>query len=178
MDEQRFDRWTRSLSASTSRRETLRRLGLGGLAAAFAGLLGRSQAAQAHHCDFYGCGCATGAYHPCADGLVCCPSSPGTPGGAGTCINDFECDDTSPPSDTCGYIGCACATGTFQPCDDGLICCPNSPGLPGGSGVCAPPEQCGSYCTPAGDSCPSYCNWADNCPDCCSGFCGTFGSCA
>jgi hypothetical protein len=36
----------------------------------------------------------------------------------------------------CTGRGCACATGTFNPCDSGLQCCAIYPGLPGGAGVC------------------------------------------
>jgi hypothetical protein len=78
----------------------------------------------------------------------------------------------------CDYIGCGCNTGTRHPCGRGLDCCPNNPGLPGGSGVCAPSGQCGGGgCVGDGGSCPGYCNWGDYCPDCCSGFCGQYGSC-
>lgn len=42
----------------------------------------------------------------------------------------------------CSGAGCACATGTFAPCDYGLSCCPLQPGLPGGPGVCAPDGSC------------------------------------
>jgi hypothetical protein len=36
----------------------------------------------------------------------------------------------------CTGRGCACATGTYSPCDSGLQCCAISPGVPGGTGVC------------------------------------------
>jgi hypothetical protein len=42
----------------------------------------------------------------------------------------------------CSGAGCACATGTYLPCDYGLTCCPLQPGLPGGPGVCAPDGSC------------------------------------
>lgn len=127
MDNEKFDGLARAFSGkAASRRKMLRR----GVAAALAGLSGgsltRTKRASAHHCDWLGCGCATGTQHPCGDGLVCCPSSPGTPGGAG---------------------------------------------------VCAPAGECGGQCVYWGDACPGYCNWGDTCPDCCSGYCGQFGTC-
>jgi hypothetical protein len=125
MDERRFDALTRTLAGSTTRRGILRRASLAGMAAVVGGLLGR-RGASANHCDYIGCGCATGVRHACGNGLVCCPSSPG---------------------------------------------------LPGGGGVCAPRGQCGGACVDQGDSCPAYCNWGDSCPDCCSGYCGQFGAC-
>jgi hypothetical protein len=36
----------------------------------------------------------------------------------------------------CTGRGCACTTGTFSPCDNGLQCCATYPGLAGGAGVC------------------------------------------
>ena len=36
----------------------------------------------------------------------------------------------------CTGRGCACSTGTFNPCDSGLQCCAIYPGVPGGAGVC------------------------------------------
>jgi hypothetical protein len=78
----------------------------------------------------------------------------------------------------CNYIGCGCATGTLHPCNSGLVCCASSPGTPGGAGVCSQPSDCGGPCTGSGGSCGTSCNWGDNCPACCSGWCGDFGSCA
>jgi hypothetical protein len=127
MDSDRFDALARTLASSTSRRDVLRRLRRAGAAAAVLGVFGLRQRSSAHHCTYEGCGCATGTQHPCGRGLVCCPSSPGTPGGAG---------------------------------------------------VCAPRGQCGGSCVDYGYACPGYCNWGDSCSDCCSGFCGQVGSCA
>ena len=36
----------------------------------------------------------------------------------------------------CTGRGCACSTGTYRPCDNGLQCCAIYPGVPGGAGVC------------------------------------------
>lgn len=78
----------------------------------------------------------------------------------------------------CSYVGCGCATGTLHPCNDGLVCCASSPGTPGGAGVCSQPGDCGGPCTGSGGSCGTSCNWGDNCPACCSGWCGDLGTCA
>ena len=125
MDARRFDAVTRSFSEKQTRRSALRRL------AALAGtlfILALPRRARAgFNCTYIGCGCATGTLHPCVDPLVCCASSPGTPGGAGVCSNVSDCD--------------------------------------------AP-------CAPTGGSCSGSCNWGDTCPECCSGYCGQFGSCA
>jgi len=125
MDGDRFDAATRSLAGRQTRRGTLR-----GLAAGVGALLAASiptRARAGFNCDYIGCGCATGTLHPCIDGLVCCASSPGTPGGAG---------------------------------------------------VCSQPSDCDGSCAGSGGSCGSSCNWGDNCPACCSGWCGNLGSCA
>lgn len=128
MDHEKFDALTRVFSKkSSSRRQVLRRAGTAALAGLFGGALLRPKDAAADHCTYGGCGCATGTYHPCEDGLVCCPSSPGTPGGAG---------------------------------------------------VCSPVGECGDSCVYWGNQCPDYCNWGDTCPTCCSGYCGQFGQCA
>lgn len=78
----------------------------------------------------------------------------------------------------CDYIGCGCATGTLHPCIDGLVCCASSPGTPGGAGVCSQPSDCDGSCNGTGGDCGASCNWGDNCPMCCSGWCGDLGSCA
>jgi hypothetical protein len=126
MDQDRFDTLTRVLATPASRRGVLRRARFAGIAAILGAAFGLPRIASANHCDYIGCGCASGTRHACGRGLVCCPSSPG---------------------------------------------------LPGGAGVCAPAGQCGGACVDQGDACPAYCNWGDACPDCCSGFCGDFGSC-
>lgn len=162
MDPRGFDAWTRSLSTRDSRRGALQRLGRAGALAAL--LLGREHLASARHCTSEGCGCATGTQHACGSGLVCCASSPGTPGGAGVCTPRGQCDGgcSSYGSACPGYCnwgdGCAdcctgycnnrgtcdsppnlnatCTGGTQQPCLYGLTCCPYVRGLPGGAGTC------------------------------------------
>jgi hypothetical protein len=125
MDSQRFDALAKSLASS--RRDVLRRLRMAGAAAVLTATFAPRHLALAHHCSYEGCGCTTGILHPCGSGLVCCPSSPGTPGGAGVCMRK---------------------------------------------------GRCGDVCVDTGSACPGYCIWDDGCPDCCSGYCGQFGSCA
>ena len=78
----------------------------------------------------------------------------------------------------CSYIGCGCATGTWHPCNDPLVCCASTPGMPGGAGVCSNPGDCYGPCQASGDFCTGSCNWGDTCPECCSGYCGQYGQCA
>ncbi len=162
MDPRGFDTWTRSLSKRDSRRGALRRLGRAGALAAM--LFGRERLASAHHCAYEGCGCATGTQHACGSGLVCCASSPGTPGGAGVCTPRGQCGGgcqsygSACPgycnwgdrcSDCCtGYcnnrgtcdsppnLNATCTSGTQLPCLYGLTCCPYVRGLAGGAGTC------------------------------------------
>lgn len=124
MDQKSFEKLTRDLATEGTRRSIVKRLGA---LVVGVGLLGaRKRAASADHCNWVGCGCATGVYHACGNGLVCCSSTPGTPGGAG---------------------------------------------------VCSYPSDCGNTCNGAGQYCGNSCNWGDNCPACCSGYCGDTGQC-
>jgi hypothetical protein len=151
MDEQRFDRWTRAFASSGSRRRLLRAL-VGAGAALAATSRGMAEVA-AHHasagpgeacrsdnqcvaadapmvCAWNGYGsagqaCCTYEGSNCADDSWCC--------GTNLCLGGI-CSSGSPSS--CTGPGCACTTGTFSPCDDGLVCCAIYPGLAGGAGVC------------------------------------------
>ncbi|MBA2519404.1 MAG: hypothetical protein H0V24_07045, partial [Chloroflexia bacterium] len=54
----------------------------------------------------------------------------------------------------CTGYGCGCRTGTFAPCDAGLICCADSIGISGGPGTCLPDYQCApATCTGYGCQC-------------------------
>jgi len=101
MDGQRFDAAIRALAVRKSRRGTLRTV-----AAATGALFVASlpiKARAGFNCSYIGCGCATGTLHPCSDGLVCCASSPGTPGGAGVCSQSEDCGGPCAGSgDSCG----------------------------------------------------------------------------
>ncbi len=163
VDSQRFDALSRTLARESSRRGALRWLGAGGAALAMR-FAGSRNDATAHHCSYEGCGCSTGTKHACGSGLVCCASSPGTPGGAGVCTPRGQCEGgcrdrgSACPGycnwdDGCsgccsGYcgprgsceqppnLGLSCSGGTANPCLYGLVCCPYVPGLAGGAGVC------------------------------------------
>jgi hypothetical protein len=109
MDGQRFDAVTRSLATRQTRRGTLRRLAAAAGALLAAGVPTRSKAG--HNCTWIGCGCATGTLHPCIDGLVCCASNPGMPGGAGVCSNPGDC-----------YGPCTGSGGSCTSCNWGESC--------------------------------------------------------
>lgn len=151
MDHQKFDALARAFAPAASRRKLLRWATVTGLVAAF----GRGQVAEASHCRYMGCGCTLGTRHECVPGMICCDSAPGTPGGAGTCQFPEDCGAPPPPPPACTGEGCFCNAGTFAPCDDGLICCSDNPGLPGGPGTCLPDYQCAQpvQCIDAGCVC-------------------------
>jgi hypothetical protein len=56
---------------------------------------------------------------------------------SGFCSSGGMCGPSS-----CRSAGCKCITGTLNPCDEGLACCPTVEGLPGGPGICAPRGIC------------------------------------
>lgn len=90
MDQERFDRLTRQFGRSS------RRSVLGGAAKAGAALVAAwlgfgTHPADARQCRDYGCTCNGGIYRSCRSGLVCCPYSPGVPGGLGQCLTEDEC---------------------------------------------------------------------------------------
>ena len=130
MDNERFDALTRVFSKRAgSRRQMLRRGGAAMVAGLFGGVLARAQPAAADHCNYIGCGCSTGVLHACGNDLVCCASSPGTPGGAGVCAPATECGGQ------CSYWGDACPAycNWGDTCPD---CC---------SGYCGNLGQCAQY---------------------------------
>jgi hypothetical protein len=173
MDSSRFDALVRDFGRRRSRRGLLRGLAKAGAIVAAARIGVRSSDTAARHCRDYGCGCDAGVYNACRSDLVCCPWSPGVPGGLGLCLTENECygpqclGSGEPCAYACGWdascdgccsgycddnglcgiprctgTGCACATGTYLPCDPGLSCCALQPGVPGGPGVCAPDGSC------------------------------------
>lgn len=56
---------------------------------------------------------------------------------SGHCGQDGLCGPSS-----CRRPGCDCITGSQNPCDEGLACCPTIEGLLGGPGICAPRGIC------------------------------------
>ncbi len=153
MNDRGFDNWTRTLAGLGSRRRVLGGL-LGASGTAFLGMVRRgAPEAAAHHAT-------VGPGEPCRDDsqcvaadapMVCAWNGYGSAGqycctyegnrcgfdgaccGSALCIGGY-CSSGSPGS--CTGVGCACTTGTYSPCDDGLLCCAIYPGLAGGAGVC------------------------------------------
>ena len=184
MDPRRFDALTRKLGRGLNRRAAIAALaGAGAAAAKVAG--GGEVAAQNYSCGDEGCACATGSAVPCNPGLVCCPLMEGIPGAPGVCTWQGDCRatcraDGDSCGDVCGYDsscttccrgycnsmgfcgdyrcsgpGCSCATGTYMPCDAGLVCCSSYPGMPGAQGTCQ--YDCpdtGAGMAPVGSSMP------------------------
>jgi hypothetical protein len=79
MDGVRFDRWSRLLTKSGSRRSALRALG----ALAAAAILGREDAAAGTRCYGWGCPCIND--RSCTDGTICCNGICKSPGECGGC---------------------------------------------------------------------------------------------
>lgn len=166
MDAECFDAFARSLAGRLSRRVALR----GASASALAGLLGIANHPALAQTPTplpvctdpsrpgVGCACHTGTQDPCGDTtLVCCKNDPdGPPGSPGTCTpSSVGCNPLGPPSD-CTEHGCRCNGGVQNACDDGLICCPDNPGLAGGPGRCVQEVHCNQGdCTSQGCACHS-----------------------
>lgn len=125
MDGERFDTATRALANRQTRRGMLRWLAAAAGTLVIAALPVRARAG--FNCSYIGCGCATGTLHPCNSPLVCCASSPGTPGGAGVCSNASDCNAPCSPSG--GYCSDSCNWGDTCP-----ECCS---GYCGNTGSCA-----------------------------------------
>jgi len=170
MDGHRFDAIAKQLASRISRRSALRRGGIGLAALGFGGgnATGRARAAQdLPICSDpsrpgVGCACATGTQDPCGDTtLVCCKNDPdGPPGGPGTCTpasvgwQPLGPSPTAAPSSPCSQRGCRCNGGVEGACDDGLTCCPDNSGLPGGPGRCVREGRCNrGACTDEGCDC-------------------------
>ena len=148
VDDQRFDTWTRALARPGSRRRLVRALLAGGALVA-ASRRGLSDATARRVLAGPGDPCRTGAQCLGADAplvcdwngynLSCCTYEGNRCGfdaaccGTAICLGGY-CTSGDPPS--CTGRGCACVTGTWNPCDYGLGCCPIYPYTPGGPGVC------------------------------------------
>lgn len=152
-----------------------------------------------------GCDCNTGTEAPCGGGTLVCCATGSEPGGPGICTSSMEgCNPTgecsAEPGDACEadtdcctgtcqggicacsdpdrpWVGCACSTGTENPCG-GLVCCATGT-TPGGPGTCIspmascePPSECSisnEACKTSDDCCGTFV-----CLD--SGVCGTVSS--
>jgi hypothetical protein len=130
MDGQRFDRWTRAFATERSRRSLLKLFGGGALAVAGTAVI------RMEHVGAQGGGpgdpCAPGAL-TCAEGLLCAAEQ------EGVCY----CQDPTEP-----WLGCACTTGTVNPCGDTtLLCCADAEGT-GVPGTCTPASV---GCEPQGE---------------------------
>ncbi len=139
MDGKRFDALTRAFGRRTSRRETVRRLGLGAAAvvAAGAGVARRGEEASAT-CYTVGCACNVGTYAPCGDGLECCAFDQGLPGSQGACVLNGSCGTLASCVDTWNPCTAACNWGDV--CND---CCS---GYCGDTGQCEPQSCTGPGC--------------------------------
>ncbi len=158
MDDQRFDRLARALAGPSPRRKMLRLLAGATGAALLAAARGGPRRAAAHHVylgpgdSCYDSDQCRGADAPlvCADNgfdydgqFNCCTYEGNRCGFDAACCGSATCVGgicASGPADACsmpGVQGCPCNTGTRFPCvDPNMVCVPDNPGLPGGSGSC------------------------------------------
>jgi hypothetical protein len=151
MDGERFDRWTRRLAASTSRRTVLKTL-IAGLAGGIAASAGFRQAFAAVTCP--------DGRPPCRgrDGLVSCCNECSQCGGAGQGCSGGRCRKPA----SCANGQCVCPPNT-QKC--GPACCDPAHGTTCVDGAC----RCLDGRLPCRDK-----NGADSCCDGCS-TCSTTG---
>ena len=106
-----FDELSRSLAEDVSRREALRRFGLG-LAGVLLASFGLSSAAWANPCPKGLLKCGTGKNFCCYDpnvavccGTTCCPNTPGCCGNSCGCPSGYKCC-----CDASGNCGCVPVT--------------------------------------------------------------------
>jgi hypothetical protein len=159
MDPTRFDRWTRAVAATRSRRAALRAIfGFG--ATALAGPRLTPAPVAADGCAGFGCPCSDSS--TCVDGLVCCGNSCNTSGNCGlNCTGTGDpcpasCSQGEPCADCCegfctssgacttiyySQAGGACSLADPTACAPGLTCCPILGGDPS-DGVCQ--DSCGN----------------------------------
>lgn len=151
MDGKRFDGLTRAFGRRASRREAMRRLGLGAAAAVAAGAgITRHSAEAEASCYTIGCACNVGTFSPCGAGMECCAFEAGLPGGQGSCVPTGSCGALASCIDNGSACSAACAWG-----DGCTECC---------SGYCGDYGVCESQaCTGPGCSCPTGaqqpCDW-------------------
>lgn len=160
MDPMRFDRLTRLVATSNSRRSVLRRLAALSAAVIAGGRIAAPRSVVADGCAGFGCPCSDDS--TCVDGLVCCGNSCNTSGNCGlnctgtgdpcpaSCSFGEACDDccagfcTSSGACTTIYYsqeGGACSLADPTACAPGLTCCPSLGGDPS-DGVCQ--DSCGN----------------------------------
>ena len=76
-----------------------------------------------------------------------CPSSCTAGSYCQTCCSGYCGDDDHCGTAPCSGVGCECTAGVEGACPDGLVCCQSQMGagnVPGGPGMCATPDGCGS----------------------------------
>lgn len=160
MDPMRFDRITRAVAVTGTRRSALRALTALGAALIAGGRLVTPRSASADGCAGFGCPCSDTSN--CVDGLVCCGNSCNTSGNCG--LNCTGTGDACPASCTFGaacdaccegfctnngacttiyysQAGGACSLSDPTACAPGLTCCP-SQGGDAADGVCK--DSCGN----------------------------------
>ena len=110
-----------------------------------------------------GCSCLTGTKDPCGPStLLCCATVPNAaPGADGVCTpSSVGCNPTARP--TCTGHCCRCHAGTANACSNGLICCQDNPGVPGGPGRCVAESRCNQTGC-AGEGCFCLSGTRDGC---------------
>lgn len=156
MDGHRFDRISKVLARSTSRRETIKGI---------AGVLGGSAIAVAAVKPLAGFAQETGDVPPGGECEVGSDCTSGLCSQEGICY----CEDPARP-----WIGCSCTTGTEAPCGGGTVICCSESSEPGSPGICTSDSvgcnPTGECTAEPGDSCE-----ADS--DCCQGSCSEEGVC-
>lgn len=197
MDDQKFDRWTRSIAEHASRRRVLRGLA-GGVVAWFVAARNLPGTAAHHGTATYGDPCrkdsdcgAADAQLVCADNgfdydgpLNCCGYAQNPCNSDESCCGQLVCyqstcldpSQANPPPvvPPCTGENCPCTPNTANPCDQGLVCCGGSDPT---QGTCMPLYSCTGYGLP-GETCPAYClPGPTQCGSCVSGYCTIDGVC-
>lgn len=79
----------------------------------------------------------------CSGDAVACPAYCAWGANCIGCCSGYCGPDGACGLGGCRVVGCECITGTLNPCDEGLACCPTFEGMLGGPGICAPRGICG-----------------------------------